>query len=200
MFLTIGFGGMWVGGPQPISGLLASWQAADSQALPALLPLVYDELRALAHRYLRRQRPGHTLQSTALVHEAYLRLREQKDLRLGGRNQFFALAALIMRQVLVDYARSRGDAKRAAGWRLTLDDSRSLLPVKSVELIALDDALKDLARLDAQQSQIVELHFFGGLSLEETAEVLGMSLATVKRRWTSARIWLHRELSRTSHS
>jgi RNA polymerase sigma factor (TIGR02999 family) len=184
--------------PQPIRDLLANWKADDPQALAALVPLVYEELHTLAHRYLRKQRPEHTLQSTALVHEAYLRLKNQKDLHFDNRNQFFALAALIMRQVLVDYARSRAAAKRAAWLRLTLDDSPALLRMKSVELIALDDALKDLARLDAQQSQIVELRFFGGLSVEETAEVLGISPATVKRHWTSARIWLHSQLSRVA--
>ena len=197
MFLAIGIGG-YVSGPQPMGDLLASW--GDPQALTAIVPLVYKELRSLAHRYLRKQRPGHTLQSTALVHEAYLRLKKQKGLHLEHPNQFFALAALVMRQVLMDYARSREAAKRAAGQRLSLDDCPSLLQGKSVELIALDDALKDLARLDAQQSQIVELRFFGGLSIEETAEVLGVSPATVKRHWMTARIWLHRELSRTSHS
>jgi len=188
-----------VSGPEPISDLLANWKAENPQALSAIVPLVYDELRTLAHRYLRKQRPQHTLQSTALVHEAYLRLKKQKDLHFEHPNQFFALAALVMRQVLVDYARSRQAAKRDAGWRLSLDDCPSLLRGKSVELIALDDALKDLARLDAQQSQIVELRFFGGLSIEETAEVLGVSPATVKRHWASARIWLFRELSRASH-
>lgn len=182
----------------PISDLLANWNAQDPHALTAILPVVYDELRALAHRYLRKQRPQHTLQSTALVHEAYLRLKKQKDLHFEQPNQFFALAALIMRQVLVDYARSRQAAKRDGGWRLSLDDCSSLLRGKSVELVALDDALKDLARLDAQQSRIVELRFFGGLSIEETAEVLGVSPATVKRHWASARIWLFRELSKTS--
>jgi len=182
----------------PISDLLANWNAQDPHALTAILPVVYDELRALAHRYLRKQRPQHTLQSTALVHEAYLRLKKQKDLHFEQPNQFFALAALIMRQVLVDYARSRQAAKRDGGWRLSLDDCSSLLRGKSVELVALDDALKDLARLDTQQSRIVELRFFGGLSIEETAEVLGVSPATVKRHWASARIWLFRELSKTS--
>jgi RNA polymerase sigma factor (TIGR02999 family) len=180
-----------------LSELLANWQAADQQALEALLPVVYDELRRLAHRYLRRQRPGHTLQSTALVHEAYLRLAKQKSLHFENRNQFFALAALIMRQVLVDYARNREAAKRDGGYRMTLDDSVCLLRGKSLELIALDDALQGLARLDAQQSRIVELRFFGGLSIEETAEVLGISPATVKRHWSTARVWLHREMTRT---
>ena len=179
-----------------LSELLANWQAGDQQTLEALLPVAYDELRRLAHRYLRKQRPDHTLQSTALVHEAYLRLANQKNLHFGNRNQFFALAAMIMRQILVDYARAREAAKRAGGCRVTLDDSLSLLRGKSLELIALDDALKGLAELDAQQSRIVELRFFGGLSIEETAEVLGISPATVKRKWSTARIWLHHQLSR----
>ena len=187
-----------MGAPSPISDLLATWNAEDPQALAAVVPLVYDELRSLAHRYLRNQWRDHTLQSTALVHEAYLRLSKQKDLHFEHANQFFALAALIMRQVLVDYARSRQAAKRDARWKLSLDDCTSLLHGKSVELIALDDALKRLAEMDPEQSKIVELRFFGGLSIEETASVLGISPATVKRRWTSARIWLHRELSRTS--
>jgi len=183
--------------PKPIGDLLANWEAEDAQALAAVVPLVYNELRSLAHRYLRRQRPGHTLQSTALVHEAYLRLKKQKGLHFERPNQFFALAALIMRQILTDYARSRQAAKRDGGLRLSLQDRPSLLRGKSVEMIALDEALKELARLDTQQSQIVELRFFGGLSIEETAEVLGVSPATVKRHWTSARIWLHRELSQS---
>ena len=189
-----------MGAPSPISDLLATWKAEDPQALAAVVPLVYEELRSLAHRYLRNQRRDHTLQSTALVHEAYLRLSKQKDLHFEHANQFFALAALIMRQVLVDYARSRQATKREAGWKLSLDDCASLLRGKSIELIALDDALKGLADLDAEQSKIVELRFFGGLSIKETAAVLGISPATVKRHWTSARIWLHHELSRNSQT
>jgi len=180
-----------------LSELLANWQAGDQQTLEALLPVAYDELRRLAHRYLRKQRPGHTLQSIALVHEAYLRLANQKNLHFGNRNQFFALAALVMRQILVDYARAREAAKRAGGCRATLDDSLSLLRGKSLELIALDDALKDLAHLNPQQTRVVELRFFGGLSIEETAEVLEISPATVKRSWSTARLWLHHQLSRT---
>ena len=180
-----------------LSELLANWQAGDQQTLEALLPVAYDELRRLAHRYLRKQRPGHTLQSIALVHEAYLRLANQKNLHFGNRNQFFALAALVMRQILVDYARARKAAKRAGGCRATLDDSLSLLRGKSLELIALDDALKDLAQLNPQQTRVVELRFFGGLSIEETAEVLEISPATVKRSWSTARLWLHHQLSRT---
>ena len=160
---------------EPISALLANWKAGNPQEeLTALVPLVYEELRTLAHRYLRKQRPAHTLQSTALVHEAYLRLKKQKSLHFDNPKQFFALVALVMRQVLVDYARSRQAAKRNAGWKISLDDCTSSLGGKSVELIALDEALRDLARLDAQQSQIVELRFFGGLSIEETAEVLSL--------------------------
>jgi len=185
--------------PKPVSELLANWQAGDRSALRALIPLVYDELRVLAHRYLQKQRREHSLQSTALVHEAYLRLANQRNLHFENCNQFFALSALIMRQILVDYARSRKAAKRDGGCRISLDDSLSLLRGKSIELIALDDALNDLARLDAQQSQIVELRFFGGLSIEETAEVLAISPATVKRHWATARIWLHHEMSRASH-
>lgn len=183
-----------------VSDLLANWQVGDQDTLEALVPLVYNELRLLAHRCLRKQRPGHTLQSTALVQEAYLRLAKQKDVRLENRNQFFALAALIMRQILVDYARGREAAKRHGGCRVTLDDSLSLLRGKSVELVALDEALKLLAQLDPQQSQIVELRFFGGLSIEETAQMLGISPATVKRHWTTARVWLHREMSRVAQT
>jgi RNA polymerase sigma factor (TIGR02999 family) len=183
-----------------LSELVTNWQATDQQTLEALLPAVYNELRRLAHHYLQRQRPGHTLQSTALVHEAYLRLAKQKNLQFENRNQFFALAALIMRQILVDYARARDAAKRDGGYQMTLDDSVCLLRGKRLELIALDDALKGLARLDAQQSRIVELRFFGGLSIEETAEVLGVSPATVKRHWSTARVWLHREMTRAGRT
>jgi RNA polymerase sigma factor (TIGR02999 family) len=185
---------------KPVSDLLANWQVGDQDALQALVPLVYNELRLLAHRYLRKQRPDHTLQSTALVHEAYLRLAKQKNVHLENRNQFFALAALIMRQILVDYARNRQAAKRDGGCKVTLNDSLSLVRGKSVELVALDDALKLLALLDPQQSQIVELRFFGGLSIEETAQMLGISPATVKRHWTTARVWLHREMSRIAQT
>ena len=184
--------------PNQVTELLLKWKCGDQDSLHVLLPLVYSELRRLAHHDLQRQRPGHTLQSTALVHEAYLRLAKQKNLHFENRNQFFALAALIMRQILVDYARARDAAKREGSCRMTLDDSVSILRGKGLELIALDDALKGLARLDAQQSRIVELRFFGGLSIEETAQVLSISPATVKRHWTTARLWLYREISRES--
>ncbi len=182
--------------PRSLSKLLAEWPPEDTQSLESLLPQVYDELRQLAHRYLRHQRPGHTLQSTALVHEAYLRLANQESLIFENDKQFFGLAALIMRQILVDCARKRSTAKRDGGVRLPLADSLSILDGKSVEMMALDDALIDLARLNLQQSRIVELRFFGGLSIEETADVLEVSPATVKRQWSTARAFLHREMAR----
>jgi len=185
--------------PRSLSELLAKWPADDTQSLETLLPQVYDELRQLAHRYLRRQSPGHSLQSTALVHEAYLRLAKQDSLIFENERQFFGLAALIMRQILVDCARKRNAAKRHGADRLALEDSLSILDGRTVEMIALDDALKDLARLDQQQSRIVELRFFGGLSVEETADVLEVSPATVKRKWSTARAFLHREIARTCH-
>lgn len=182
--------------PRSLGELLAKWPTDDPQFLETLLPQVYDELRRLAHRHLRDQKPGHTLQTTALVHEAYLRLANQDALRFENERQFFGFAALIMRQILVDYARKRTADKRDGGQRIPLEDSLSVLEGKSLELIALDDALNDLARLDAQQSRIVELRFFGGLSIEETADVLETSPATVKRLWTTARAFLHREMTR----
>jgi RNA polymerase sigma factor (TIGR02999 family) len=177
---------------------LAKWPADDPQSIETLLPQAYDELRQLAHRYLRDQRPGHTLQSTALVHEAYLRLANQDELKFENERQFFGLAALIMRQILVDYARKRSTGKRDGGLRMPLEDSLSVFDGKSLELLALDDALIALAQLDAEQSRIVELRFFGGLSVEEAAEVLEISPATVKRRWSTARAFLHREMTRAA--
>jgi len=184
--------------PKSLSELLATWPAGDPQRIEMLLPQAYEELRELAHRYLRDERPGHTLQTTALVHEAYLRLAHEDRLKFENERQFFGLAALIMRQILVDYARKRNTGKRDGGQRIPLEDSLSILDGKSVELIALDDALEALARLDAQQSRIVELRFFGGLSIEETADVLEVSPATVKRLWSTARVFLHREMTRAA--
>jgi len=181
---------------QPVTELLVKWQAGDQEALRALVPLVYHELHRLAHHYLRRQRPDHTLQSTALVHEAYLRLAKLEPAAFESRQHFFAVSGLLIRQILVDYARSRRTAKRDGGCKVTLTDSVSLVKNRSVDLVALDDALKGLTRLDPQQSRIVELRFFSGLSIEETAHVLGMSPATVKRHWATARVWLHHEMSR----
>ena len=180
---------------KPVSELLAKWEAGDGEALRALVPLIYNELRRVAHHYLRSERPDHTLQSTALVHEAYLRLIKQKPAHFENRAHFFAVSAQLMRQILVEYARRRRAAKRDGGHRLTLEDAQSLLKGRSVDLAALDDALNGLARLDARQSRIVELRFFGGLTLEETAQVLGISEATVRRDWATARVWLHHEMS-----
>jgi len=183
---------------RPISELLARWNAGDEEALRALVPLVYNELRRIAHHYLQKEWPGHTLQTTALVHEAYLRLDQQGAAHPENRAHFFAMAAELMRQILVDYARSRRAAKRGGGQELTLDGATFSVRNRSVDLIALDDALSGLAKLDPQQSRIVELRFFGGLSIEETSQVLGISPATVKREWATARAWLHHEMSRSA--
>lgn len=181
---------------QAISELLAKWQGGDEEGLRALLPLVYNELRRLAHHFLQRERPDHTLQTTALVHEVYLKLTKDETANFENRAHFFAIAAQLMRQILVDHARSRRAAKRNAGYRVTWDDAITWARKKTPDLIALDDALTELAKLDPQQSRIVELRFFGGLSIEETSKVLAVSPATVKREWTSARAWLHREMKR----
>jgi len=177
---------------QIVRQLLADWYAGDDDALREAIPLVYDELRRVAHQYLRRERSDHTLQSAALVHEAYLRL-EKGSARIENRAHLLAICAQLMRQILVDYARNRRAAKREAGERVTLEG----LPLKSrtVDVVALDDALRKLAKLDPQQSRIVELRFFGGLSIEETSNALSLSPMTVKRRWASAKLWLQRQLS-----
>jgi RNA polymerase sigma factor (TIGR02999 family) len=173
--------------------LLTNWHGGDDDALRDAIPLVYDELRRVAHNYLRKERQDHTLQSTALVHEAYLRLEKQGTARIANRAHLLAICAQLMRQILVDYARTRRAAKREAGERVTLEG----LPLKSrtVDVVALDDALHKLANLDPQQSRIVELRFFGGLSIEETSDALNLSPMTVKRRWASAKLWLLQQLS-----
>lgn len=180
-----------------VTQLLVRWRGGDRQALEALMPLVYEELRRLAHYYLQRERSDHTLQSTALVHEAYMRMLGQKLPDWQNRAHFFGVAARLMRQILVEYARGHQAAKRGGdACKVTLDEG-VLVPQKAdVDVILLDDALQDLAKLDEQQSRIVELRFFAGLSIEDTSEVLGISPATVAREWTTARIWLHREISR----
>ena len=183
---------------KPVTELLARWNAGDQSAMGALLPLVYDELRGLARRYLSEERAGHTLQPTALVHEAYLRLVDQSPSGIESRAQFFGIAARLMRQVLVDHARSRQASKRGGGNVISLDNSADISPQKDLNLIALDDALNELARLDERQARIVELRFFAGLSIEETSRVLEISPVTVTRSWTNARLWLQRELSRGS--
>jgi len=159
--------------------------------------LVYADLRKLAHYYLRKERPEHTLQSTALVHEAYMRLAQTEKMRFANRAHFFAISAKLMRRILVDYARGRRTAKRDGGVKLLLDEAIAPLPMREVSLLALDDALHELSRLDPQQGQIVELRFFAGLSIEDTAEVLNISPATVKRDWATARFWLQKQIERT---
>ena len=183
----------------PVSELLLHWGNGDRKALEAILPLVYNELRRSARHQLRHQRPNHTLQTTALVHEAYLRLAEEKSLHVEDRAHFLGIAAQLMRWILVDYERNRRAAKRGAGaTRLTLDPSIAQGPAQSthVDLLALNEALDRLAKLDSQQSRIVELRYFGGLTIEDTSEFLGVSPATVKRSWASARAWLLREMTR----
>ena len=180
-----------------ITKLLHGWQGGDPAALDALLPVVYRELRRLAHCELRKERPDHTLQSAALVNEAYLRLFRMQPPRWENRTHFFAIAAQLMRQILVDYARRHRASKRGSGLcTLTLDDVDALSQRKEMDVIAIDDALHALAEVDPRQSRVVELRFFAGLSLEETSEVMGIATATVQRDWTAARAWLHREISR----
>jgi RNA polymerase sigma factor (TIGR02999 family) len=181
---------------QDVTHLLIQWSKGDSAALDALVPLVYDELRRQAQLYLSREKPGHTLSSTALVHEAYLRLVKQKGVTWQNRAHFFGVAARMMRRILVDHARRHGYAKRGGGeMTLSLDETMAPAPEREINLVALDDALNTLAKLDERQSRMVELRYFGGLSIEETSEVLGVSAPTVKREWASARAWLYREIS-----
>lgn len=182
--------------PTQITQLLMQWKRGDEEAPRVLMPLVYGELRRLARHHLRSERPDHTLQTTALVHEAYLRMVKPSSPQLESRGYFFALASQLMREILVDYARKRRAAKRSGGERLTLDEAAELSESKSVDVLALDDALKELAKLSPRQSRIVELKFFGGLSIGEVAGILDVSAATVERDWAVARAWLHREISR----
>lgn len=182
--------------PQSLHKLLADWRAGDQKALDALVPLVYGELHGLAHHYLRGERPGHTLQTTALINEAFLRLMRQGPFQTQNRGQFVALAANLMRQILVDYARSHRSAKRGNDCKVTLHDEHGIVMNESMDVVALDVALKLLAKRDVQQSQIVELRFFAGLTVEETAATLGVSPATVKRDWSMARAWLSRKMKR----
>ncbi len=172
------------------------WKEGDQEALERLVPLVYKELRDIARLHLMRERPGHTLQSAALVHEAYLRLLDQRPFHTENRAHFLAVASRLMRQILVDYARSHGAAKRGADRRVELDASIVLPQIRTADVVALDDALNDLTQLDEQQGRIVELRFFGGLATEEIAEVLGISPSTVKRDWNVAKAWLTREMKK----
>jgi RNA polymerase sigma factor (TIGR02999 family) len=183
--------------PNQVTELLLKWKSGDQESLQALLPLVYSELHRLAQHHLRGERSDHTLQSTALVHEAYLRLVKPAALRIESRGHFFAIASQLMREILVDHARSRKAGKRDGGSRLTLDEAAELSRSNDVDLLALDDALTQLSQMSPRQSRIVELRFFGGLSIAETAEFLEVSHATVEREWSVARTWLYREINRT---
>ena len=182
--------------PEGITQLLIDWGKGDQAALEKLMPLVYSELRRLATNYLRRERTGHTLQPTALVNEAYLKLVGQKNAKWQNRAQFFAISAQLMRRILVDHARRHQASKRGGSelQRLSITTAEELVKDPAIDLLALNEALDELAKMDPQQSRIVELKFFGGLSIEETAEVLGIGHATVEREWKSARAWLRRQL------
>jgi len=179
-----------------ITKLLRSWSDGNREALDKLFPLVYEELHRQAHGFLRRENPGHTLQTTALIHEAYLRVVNQHDAQLENRTQFFAFAARIMRNILVDHARSKTRKKRGGRFKVSLSDVDPRMPERDLDLIALDEALNKLAAIDERQVRIVELRYFGGLSLEAVAEAMKISRATTARDWNVARIWLHRELTR----
>lgn len=171
--------------------------ASDKETLDKLMPVVYDELRRQAARYLRREHAGHTLQTTALIHEAYVRLVDQHNVRWQNRAQFFGMAAQMMRRILVDHARTKKRAKRGGSdIKVSLADATIPVEEQNLDVVALDEALNRLAEIDEQQSRVVELRFFSGLTVEETAEVMHISPATVKRDWSMAKAWLHRELSR----
>ena len=186
--------------PNDVTQLLVAWGNGDSAARDALMPLVHDELRRLAHRYMGRERAHHTLQTSALVNEAYLRLIDQKDVKWQNRAHFYGIAAQMMRRILVDYARKRGFLKRGGDFRaVPLEEAMIVSPERAAEVVALDDALNSLAQLDVRKSKIIELRFFGGLSIEETAEVLGVSPGTVMRDWTFAKAWLRREITGQKH-
>jgi RNA polymerase sigma-70 factor, ECF subfamily len=184
--------------PKNVTALLRAWSGGDQRARDELLPLIYGELRRRAAAHLRRERQGHSFQPTALVHEAYLRLVDQK-VSWKNRAQFFALASEMMRRILVDHARTRKRGKRDGAWtRVELDEAVAIAEQRDVDLVSLDQALRELSELDPRHGRVVELRFFGGLTLEEAAEVLGASPATVKRDWSLARAWLYRRLKRAS--
>ena len=183
---------------QKITELLVAWGNGDREALEELTPLVYDELHRLAHSYMNRERRGHTLQTSALVNEAFVRLVDQRDVNWQNRAHFFGIAAQMMRRILVDYARSRNYLKRGGDPKqVSLDEAMIVSEARAAEVVALDDALTVLADVDQRKSQIVELRFFGGLSIEETAEVLGVSPGTIMRDWTLAKAWLHRQIGKS---
>ena len=181
--------------PHKVTELLLEWSNGNQAALDKLMPLVYEELHRLAHQYMNRERPGHTLQTSGLVNEAYLRLVDQREVRWQNRAHFFGIAAQLMRRILVDYARSRHYAKRGGDARqVSFDEAVTVSPERATEVVALDEALKRLAVIDERKSQIVEFRFFGGLSIEETAEVLKVSPGTIMRDWTLAKAWLRQEM------
>ncbi len=178
-----------------VTQLLAAWSDGDYSALDKLLPLVEDELHRLAHRYMSREREDHTLQTTALVNEAYLKLIDQRVVHWQNRAHFFGIAAQIMRRILIDHARKHLGAQRHGGRKLSLDDVAVVSDERAAELVALDDALTSLAEVDERKGRVVEMRYFGGLSVEETAEVLGVSVDTITRDWRRAKAFLRRELS-----
>ncbi len=181
---------------QGVTQLLVDWSNGDQAALDKLLPLVNTELRQLARRYMRRENPGHTLQTSALVNEAYIRLIDQQHVHWQNRAHFFGIAAQLMRRILIDHARSHHYAKRGGGaLKVSLDEGAAVTQARAAELLAVDEALEKLTAMDARKGRIVELRFFGGLSLEETAEVMGISSPTVQREWRAAKAWLHRMLT-----
>ena len=180
-----------------VTELLTAWSGGDKAALDKLMPLIHQELRRLAHHYMSRERTGHTMQTTALVNEAYLRLVNREGVNWQNRAHFFAIASQLMRHILVDHARSHAYAKRGGGAQtISLDEAMVVSQERAADVVALDDVLKELAHIDPQQSRIVELRFFGGLTIEETAEVLALSPATIKREWSTARAWLYHELAK----
>jgi len=180
-----------------ITGLLVAWGNGDQDALDKLTPLVYQELHRLADHYLKGERPGHTLQTTALVNEVYIRLIDWKNVRWQNRAHFFGVSAQLMRHILVKFARDRLAAKRGGdAFQVSLSDAAKMNSTQNLDLVALDDALRALSALDPRQSQVIEMRFFGGLSIEETAEALKVSPATVRRDWSLARAWLRRELKK----
>jgi RNA polymerase sigma factor (TIGR02999 family) len=182
-------------GPAPVTQLLRAWSDGDEAALAALVPLVEAELRRLARVYMARERQGHTLQTTALVNEAYLRLVQVQDVRWQGKSHFLGIASRLMRRVLVDHARRRAFRKRGGGdANVTLDEAMAISPCPNLDVVALDRALGALAALDERKSRVVEMRFFGGMSVDETAEALHVSTDTVKRDWRVAKLWLLREL------
>lgn len=182
--------------PEKLTQLLQAWSNGDEDAFERLVPLVYDELHRLARRYMRGERPGHTLETTALLHEAYLRLRRSQNVRWQSRSHFLAVASQLMRRVLVDFARARQSQKRGAGSpRRPIDESVDRAEEPAREIVQLDDALRSLASVDARKARVVELRFFGGLTVEETAEAIDLSPETVMRDWKSAKQWLWRELN-----